>query len=112
MNADTSIIYIYSSALSVPSKVRSIQATVKNVSGTTGGYVLLQGTNDLLVWKDINTDTLIITGLSSSGYASKIWTSEFKQSNGTQYARFRLWFKTTGTQTSIMTGTMLRRNDE
>jgi hypothetical protein len=111
VNTDTTILYLYSNTLNTPSKVRSIQATVTRLSGTTGGYVLLQGTNDRIVWKDVNTDTLTISSLSS-GSQSKIWTSDFQQSKGTQYAAYRLWFKSTGTQTSILIGTLLRRNDD
>ncbi len=109
-NTDTSIVYLNpsnSSTATTKSKVTSFQASVLRVSGTVGGYVLLQYTNDFLAWKDVNTDTLTITSLTS-GYQSKIWTN----TAGTSAAAYRLWYKSTGTQTSTLTGSVCRRPDE
>lgn len=102
--ADTTIITFGT----MPSKLKGMQATVRNVSATTGGYVLLQGTIDGIVWKDISTDTLTVSGLTSGSLTSRMWTF-----TSTYYLGYRFWFKSTGSsQKSTLAGSYLRRTDE
>lgn len=97
VNADTSLVSIFN----VPSHIKAFHARIVTLSGTTGGYALLQGfiDND---WEDVNTDTLKLTTA-----AYKTW-----KITRTEYDSYRIWFKSTGTQTSIVRFAYLRRQDE
>ena len=99
-NADTVIVQIDG----MGSKLNSITATVKKVSGTVAGYVLLQGRTDNTNWQDLNTDTLSNTNQSIN---IKTWTF-----TATNYYDYRLLYKTTGTQKSTLTLSYLRRQDD
>lgn len=103
-NADTTIVTFNP----IGSNVVGIQATVKRLTGTATGIVLLQGTIDNLTWVDVNTDTLTVSTSSSSVNASRVWPI-----TRTTYTGYRCWFKNTSSSTtSLLTGTVLRRPDE
>jgi len=98
INAATS----YVSFNSIASKVNSFQATVKKISGTVAGKVYLQGTIDGLAF--INIDSLVLTDQSIN---SKVFPV-----TSTIYNSYRGQFTTTGTQSSYLILTVLRRPDE
>jgi len=98
VNAATS----YVSFNSIASKVKSFQATVTKISGTVAGKVYLQGTVDGIAF--INIDSLV---LSDQTINSKLFPV-----TSTIYNSYRGQFTTTGTQSSILLLTVLRRPDE
>lgn len=84
-----------------------IQTTVTNVTGTTGGTLIYQGSPDNVNWYTVMTDTIqcnacvatvTVTGLT--GAATKVVSAVFK---GFPYAYVRVRDITSGTQTSYMT---------
>lgn len=99
-NADT--VAVTFSGLS--GDVKSFQATVTKLSGTAAGGVYLQGTINGSDWVNIGTnDTLVVNATSQT----KVWTL-----SATSYHSYRAWYKTTGTQTSVISFSYLRRPDE
>lgn len=101
-NTDTVIVPI----TRVGSKVKSIAAVVKRLNGSisSNAYVLLQGSIDGNEWFDVNTDTLSVSNQATN---KKLW-----RLTSTDYRDYRLWYKSTGTQTSTLWIQALRRPDE
>lgn len=102
-NADT----LYVLIKDMPSKLKSITATLKKLSGTisTSAYVMVQASNDGLTYFDITTDTL---HCADQLYNSKTWTY-----TSTFYNSYRIVaYIPTGTETSTLFMTYVRRPDE
>jgi hypothetical protein len=97
-NADTVIIAFNG----IGSNLKSLQASVYRQSGTAAGIVVLQYTTNGVDW--FPQDTLTLTNLATN---SKAWAF-----TATSYYSYRAWYKSTGTQTSTMTFSYLRRQDE
>ena len=84
------------------------EATITNVSGTTGGTVTAQGSDDNINWYpvvssalEMTTQTTTITVSGLTGGATKTFTYKWPSH---QFTYYRLQFITSGTQTSVMTG--------
>ena len=97
-NAATSYVNIKS----IASKVKSFQATVTKISGTVAGKVYLQGTVDGTAF--ITIDSLV---LSDQAINSKVFPI-----TSTLYNSYRGQFTSTGTQSSYLILSVLRRPDE
>ncbi len=97
-NATTSYVNIKS----IASKVKSFQATVTKISGTVAGKVYLQGTVDGTAF--ITIDSLV---LSDQAINSKVFPI-----TSTLYNSYRGQFTSTGTQSSYLILSVLRRPDE
>lgn len=89
----------------VKSKVSGIQATVLRVSGTVAGKVYLMGTIDGDYYTLIDSLTL-----TNAAVNSKVFP--FERSKGTSFTSYKVSLQTTGTQTSTLRTTLLRRPDE
>lgn len=83
-----------------------IQTTVQNVTGTTGGTLIYQGSPDNVNWYTIMTDTVqcnscvaTVTVTSLGSASSKIVSAVFKNF---PYANIRVRDITSGTQTSYI----------
>lgn len=103
INADT----LYFTVADMPSKVKSITATLQRLTGSieTSAYAVLQASNDGFVFSDITTDTLHCT---NQLYNSKTWAI-----TATTYNSYRVvTYIPTGTETSILYMTYVRRPDE
>lgn len=100
LNQDTVVVPF----VAINSKIKGFQATVTKLTGTIAGGVYLQGTIDGTNWVNIGTnDTLIVTGT----IATKIWPI-----TTTNYHSYRAWYRSSGSQTSTLTFSYLRRTDE
>lgn len=97
-NVDTSAINYNS----IGSHVKGFQATVTKVSGTVAGKVYLQGTIDGYAWVTIDSLTL-----SNQATNTKIFPI-----TATTYNSYRSNAITSGTQVSVLTLAVLRRQDE
>lgn len=102
VNADT----VYITYQGTKSHVNAIQATVTKVSGTVGGKIYLWGTVDGSNWVVLDSSS----ALSNVAVNSKIFS--FDRSKGTQYTSYRVELRSSGTQSSTLRATMLRRPDE
>ena len=85
-----------------------VQWVVKNVTGTTGGTVIYQGSNDNVNWYAVMTDTVIcnsclatVTVSGLTGAATTVKAALFK---GFPFYYLRARYITSGTQTSYITG--------
>jgi hypothetical protein len=104
VNTDTSFLW-FSNILGWNVQV---QWTITNVTGTTGGTVVYQGSPDNVNWYTVMTDTLqcnsclatnTVSGLTSG--ATTLKSAIFK---GFPYAYIRVRDITSGTQTSYIAG--------
>ena len=97
-NADTLVI----SFTNIGSNVKSFQASVSRLSGTAAGTVILQGTVDgnWVTLKDTMT-------LSNQATNTKVWPI-----CQTTYTSYRAYYIASGTQTSKLTFSYMRRPDE
>lgn len=86
----------------VASGIKSFQTTVTKLSGTVGGKVYLQGTIDGNAW--VNIDSLSNTNIATNTKLFPVTT--------THYYSYRAYYISTGTQSSILTFSYMRRPDE
>lgn len=112
VNADTSYLTVSSSALIGQYNV-FIQGAVNNISGTTGGTVTCQGSNDFVTWYACSTSSVEPSGLTSS-YTISSLTSAAVSSFGFYFpdhtfTYYRVRFISSGTQTSSVTGILWYR---
>ncbi len=98
VDADTLVI----SFTNIGSNVKSFQASVSRLSGTAAGTVILQGTVDgnWVTLKDTMT-------LSNQATNTKVWPI-----CQTTYTSYRAYYIASGTQTSKLTFSYMRRPDE
>ena len=79
----------------------SVQAVVTKISGTVGGYAILQGSIDGTNYVNISTDSLKMTNVTTN---SKIWVV---QPSG--YLWYRVLVVGTGTMAAKVAGTLMYR---
>lgn len=96
-NIDTVVL----SFTKIGSNVKSLQATVVRLGGAVGGKVYMQGTVD---GEYVTYDSLTVTDKAVN---TKIWVV-----SSTDYASYRAYFTSSGTQTSLLRFSYLRRKDE
>lgn len=87
---------------SIGSNVVSFTVVVKKVSGTVGGKVYLQATNDGVEWE-------MLDSLTNSNVATNIKTVLISR---TSYNSYRAYYTTSGTQSSVLRFVAVRRPDE
>lgn len=106
VNADTS--YLYNNSIYTTDYNVGWQCSIANVTGTTGGTVQAQGSDDNVNWYPVigsatemttQTTTVTVSGLTAGSTQAFMykWPSH-------QFAYYRVRFISSGTQTSVMTG--------
>lgn len=106
VNADTTYLANISS-LTTDYNV-TYRGALQNVTGTTGGYIYAQGSDDYLTWYNVHRSgiesTVSTDSITVSLTSGAVQTFNYKWPSH-QYYFYRIVFRATGTQTSVMTGT-------
>ncbi len=89
----------------VVSKINGFQATVQKKTGTVAGKIYFEGSLDGIGWARIDSITLADVSINTKVFP-------ILRSAGTSYLGYRFSCVPTGTQTSTITATYIRRTDE
>lgn len=99
VNVDTSILTFNS----MGSRLKAIDLVVSKISGTVSGTVYIQASNTGgLTWDSI--DSLVTS--------NQVTNKKHKEFTATTYKSYRVYYITSGTQSSILYAGYLRRPDE
>lgn len=99
VNVDTSILTFNS----IGSRLKAIDLVVTKISGTVSGTVYLQASNTGgLTWDSI--DSLVATNQAVN--------KKHREFTSTTYKSYRAYYITSGTQSSVLVASYLRRPDE
>lgn len=104
VNTDTSFVWFGS----VLGWNLTVQWTETNVTGTTGGTVIYQGSNDNVNWYTLAADTTqcnaCLASATISGLTAAATTTKLAIFRNFQFPYIRARLTTTGTQTSFING--------
>lgn len=89
----------------VVSRVNGFQVTVQKKTGTIAGKIYFEGSLDGIGWARIDSITLADAAINTKVFP-------VQKSVGTSYLNYRFNTALTGTQTSTIKATYIRRTDE
>jgi len=97
-NADTVII----ASNVMPKGLKSLQITVRKLTGTPLGQMIIQGSDDGNAWVNVASDTMLNLSYTTTSYAT---------TTGTGYNYYRAWVRSYGTVTATVTFAWRREDD-